>query len=308
MVRTAHLKKTFKRLKRFFRRRAAPKKFHLHLGVHKTATTYTQTTLAKNNHVLSKNGILYWDLRKTRKTVTPYLCGLASDRESESVAECREYLTALFKSPEVDAAKMVLISDENILGFINEIVRSGGYRAIYRRLEPIRDILNKDVRVFITIRNYADFFSSVYCEMITTKPFVPFDELRNNPKMLEFSWVVVYQKLVRVFGKENVVVFEHQSSVLNLDQTIKDMLGRRLSLVMPKKQIRVSPSGNAVDNIRQETERNPDRPLRQIVKAAKAAYPKNKKNSAFDPWTAEERALLDDRYRQDLLKIRLRKF
>ncbi len=305
--RKSALTATLKRLKRFFRGPVAPKKFHLHLGVHKTATTYTQTALANNNRILADNGILYWDLQQTRKNITPYFGGLSRKKNERPQAECRVHLNALFDLPEVKTAKRVLISDENILGFIKEIIRNGGYRGVYKRLKPIRDILNDDVKVFITIRNYADFFSSVYCELITTKPFIPFEQVRNNPKILKFSWVSVYKDLVRVFGKENVVVFEHEAMVSNLGLVIHDLLGKPLSLEMPKKQVRVSPSGNAVDFIRQESGRASDKTLRQIVKCATETYPRNTENPTYDPWTPEERALLDERYRSDLLKIALRK-
>lgn len=294
-----------KRLKKIFRKKKAGKKFHLHLGVHKTATTYTQSALSDNNGTLRENGILYWDLGFTRKNITPFLKGLCRKKKHPAEAEeCEMHLRELFGRPEVKKSQRVLISDENLLGFITDIIRHGGYKGVFRRFKPIHLILNHDVKVYITIRNYADFFSSVYCELITTKPYVPFERLRENPALMEFSWLSVYKDLVRVFGRKNVVVFEFQTAASNLTGVVAEMLGSPIELKMPGKQIRVSPSGKAVDCIRLAQESNDgQKPLREIVKTATQLFPKNPENPSFDPWTAHERASLDKRYKEELQKI-----
>lgn len=293
-----------KRLRNIFRRKKPGKKFHVHLGVHKTATTYTQSALKDSNATLLENGILYWDLGFTRKNITPSLRGLCRKKKHPVEAgECEKQLRELLSRPEIGKSKRILISDENLLGFIPDIIRHGGYKGVFRRFKPIHEILNRDVKVYITIRNYADFFSSVYCELITTKPYVPFERLRENPALMEFSWLSVYKDLVRVFGRKNVVVFEFQTVASNLSEVVAEMLGSDLELTMPGNQIRVSPSGKAVDFIRTEQGKNPDRSFRKIVKSATDRFPKNAGNPAFDPWTAEERARFDQRYKEDLGSI-----
>ena len=42
------------------------RRIHLHLGAHKTATTYIQQILATNKNTLLENGVLYLPLTQTR--------------------------------------------------------------------------------------------------------------------------------------------------------------------------------------------------------------------------------------------------
>lgn len=280
------------------------KKFHLHLGVHKTATTYVQSALKLNSGALLEKGVQYWDLQHTRENLTTSVWELSRvKKDSTRARQWRKRIRSLLLNEETAKARRVVISDENLLGFVPGVFRKGGYFGVEKRFQPIRRMLEGDVKVYLTIRSYADFFSSIYCELITTKPFEPFDSARGNAAMMGFSWVTLYESLVTVFGRQNVVVFEFGSLKGNLDAMIFEMIGEPMALQMPAKQIRVSPSARAVSRIRREQENGNGLPLKDIVKLATRRYPKNGENRAFDPWTEEERQEFDRRYREDLDKI-----
>jgi hypothetical protein len=283
-----------------WRIKAADCRHHLHLGAHKTGTTFCQTVLEINRARLADHGIAYWSLEDTRRDITPYMIGLSSTKEATRTHE--ECLARLAEALGSDAARLV-ISDENLTGFIKDILRKRGYRGLRRRMIPIRDALGRDVRVFFTVRRYADFISSMYCEYVGTKQYIPFEEVRESRFMAELSWVKVYRILVRVFGRSNVVVFEYDRLFNSLPAHLACLVGKEMEFEIPKKQIRASPSARAIAHIARESSANPGIPVKQIAAQAIRLYPRNSDNPAFDPWTPAERLALDERYRRDLARI-----
>lgn len=280
-----------------------PCRHHLHLGAHKTGTTYCQTLLKINRDKLACNGIAYWDLHRTRRELTPYLLGLSKRKGLLSREECAARLAGVLQSKEAASAARLVISDENLMGFIKDILRRRGYRGLRRRMAPIRDALGQDVKVFLTVRSYAEFISSMYCELVTTKPYFPFEEVRAGSFAAEFSWLSVYKDLVKVFGRRNVVVFDYHTFFKNPTAHLSHLVGAEMEFEYPKKQIRTSPSARAIEFIGSEGAANPDVPLKEIVARANQLFPRSAENPAFDPWTPEERAALDERYRRDLERI-----
>ncbi len=279
------------------------KRYHLHLGVHKTGTTYTQTVLMINRDNLKRAGVEYWDLGYTRRNLTPFLVGLSRRKASLSPTQCRERIESLIYAPEISAAKRVVISDENLLGFIFDIIRKNGYKNLVRKLTPMRGVLGGDVKVFLTVRSYADFISSMYCELITTKPYFTFERIREGKFVSGLSWAKVYRDLVKVFGAENVVVCDYQTVFSHLTEFLSFLADARIDFELPKKEIRSSPSARAVGFIRTESEEHPELPVRKVVARAILKFPRNSENPQFDPWTAEERAALDERYKRDMAEI-----
>lgn len=279
------------------------KRYHLHLGVHKTGTTFTQTVFRINERKLNSAGIAYRDLAYTRKNLTPFLVGLSRRKWAVPPEKCRERILSEIHCPEFTSARRVVISDENLLGFVSDILRKNGYRSLVRRLTPIQAVLGGDVRVFLTVRNYADFISSMYCELIATKPYFSFEQIRDGKFVSELSWLKVYRDLARVFGKENVVIFEYQTLFSNLGESLSFLAGGDIEFDYPRKEIRSSPSAKAIHCIRTESETKSSLPPRKIVENAVRKFPRNAGNPAFDPWTPEERAMLDERYRKDLEQI-----
>ena len=288
-----------------FLRRRKEKRFHLHLGVHKTGTTYTQTLLGINREKLRGDGVAFWDMEFTRHQLTPLLVGLSRENGPIPAEECLRRLKTYLSEPEVAAARKVVISDENLLGFISEIVRRNGYKGIVRRMLPMRDLLKRDVKVFLTIRSYPDFITSMYCELITTKPWFPFEKIRDGGFVAEHSWLKMYQSLVRTFGQKCVIVAEYQTIFANLEGYLALLSGSKIQFDFPEKEIRISPSANAIERIRSQQEEGVDLPLKKIVRQAMKRFPKNAENPRYDPWTSEERAMLEERYRQDISEIPL---
>ncbi|MBK1816379.1 hypothetical protein JIN84_12200 [Luteolibacter yonseiensis] len=217
--------------------------------------------------------------------------------------ECVQRIRSQVFAPDVLKGKRAIISDENLLGFIVDIVRRKGYHALVKKLVAMRDVLGGEVRVFLTIRSYADFISSMYCELVTTKPYFSFEEIRHGKFVTELSWLRLYRALAKVFGRHNVVIFEYDLLFSQPSEHMCYLAGARIDFEFPGKGIRVSPSAKAVEHIGMLSQDGSAMSVRKMVVEANRKFPKNADNPAFDPWTPEERARLDERYRKHLKRI-----
>ncbi|MES2657310.1 MAG: FkbM family methyltransferase [Verrucomicrobiota bacterium] len=279
------------------------KRIHLHLGAHFTGSARLREALKNNNDILGRNGIAFLDVEYVRKSISPLLNGLSWKGGPDSVNKRRERIESRLALPELASSGLVLISDENLLGTFPEILESGGYSGISERFGLLDEILGKEVEVFLAVRNHAEFFTEFYQRWIGTKPYIPFERIREGPLMKGFSWAPVYQELVRIFGKQNVVVFEYETVRSQPGRVIGRMLGTGLELEVPDEGAASGLSEKAVEYIRLESVWKTARTSPQVLKAAKARFPVGPENPLFDPWTPEERARLGENYRRDLQEI-----
>lgn len=115
----------------------------LHLGAHKTGTTFIQEVMRKNSRLLLEKGVSYLGGREAREDFTRDLVypsvglnkNIRKSRES-LVSDAREYLRAVMPGGED-----LFFSNENVLGFCNLKANAG---KIYPRAPEISSFL-KDV-------------------------------------------------------------------------------------------------------------------------------------------------------------------
>ena len=88
----------------------------MHIGAHKTATSYMQKKLALNVELLNRRNIHYDPLEIFRKEFTPLL-NEGVTRESEWIRELRGTARAM----------NILVSEENVMGVPGDLVREGQY-------------------------------------------------------------------------------------------------------------------------------------------------------------------------------------
>lgn len=182
------------------------KEIWLHLGVHKTATTYTQRLLLANQTTLEQRGIVYIHHRQTRRELTIPIQtynGQSFEHDMrQGIDKLLEAPVHYFKAIGSANARVVLLSDENLLGHTGHIVRSG---ILYSRKETFLARLasatpKQPTRILLTIRDYADFFSSVYGQYlhdVQPENFVPPNVFTASILRRKPSWT----NLVRVIGK-----------------------------------------------------------------------------------------------------------
>ena len=124
-------------------------KIILHLGAHRTASTHVQGVLAKNTAFLAKAGIN-----------APCQADVNAALTKPLGTQMRAGFGAL-NSAEMET---VVISDENLLGFLNSIFTHGRfYPDTARRMADLGAILPvSPAKIVVAIRPYDSFFASAY--------------------------------------------------------------------------------------------------------------------------------------------------
>ena len=120
----------------------------------------------------------------------------------------------------------LILSDENISGNPRLLKDGALYEALERNCFNLRAILprNAVLEVFFTIRDYGEFFASMYCEYLRHKDFCDFDSYLENSNYESISWVNVHSALASVFGKQHVHLYDFSDFATSGDKLIGALL------------------------------------------------------------------------------------
>ncbi|SHL52818.1 hypothetical protein SAMN05192556_1221, partial [Halomonas caseinilytica] len=173
------------------------KKLILHLGVHKTATTYVQSRIYNSKDSLSEAGVGCFSLDETRSSFTSQI------KKNMSLSrETKKFL---------DAHDTILLSDENILGGTDKPTSQLVYPKGPTRLQFLLDALSPEsLEAHITIRDPESYLVSRYCEYLRHYPFLDVCQYFDEFFVKEFSWLPLVEALEDVAGKKiTVTAFEN---------------------------------------------------------------------------------------------------
>lgn len=177
----------------------------IHVGVHKTGTTYIQSVLKANTDTFEKNGIAYIPPREMRRknVIRDFIY-------SGNVVEGRQWLLE-----RVGAADTVLFSDEELLGRYFWIENGFPYKDAKQYVSNIVDMLPEGtiVDVLVSLRNYADFIESCYLQFLkyhVAKPY-RFEKYLNQFDLTSSGWVGLIHDVAAVPGVSGVHVWPYES-------------------------------------------------------------------------------------------------
>ncbi|MCF6272329.1 MAG: hypothetical protein L3J37_03925 [Rhodobacteraceae bacterium] len=180
----------------------------LHLGAHRTASTYVQGVLAKNSARLGAAGFASPSQESTRASLTAAI----SSRFS------RQLLTGGFAGfihdNAMEGARTLILSDENFLGFLNDIF---SHHAFYPdtgpRLKRLANLLPAPpVKVVFALRPYTTFFPSAYSRWISPgRPVMARDEAASIILGLVRGWPDLIADISAAFPDSELVLAEYHS-------------------------------------------------------------------------------------------------
>ncbi|NNU81108.1 hypothetical protein HMH01_11745 [Halovulum dunhuangense] len=188
-------------------------KVALHLGAHKTASTFLQGVLAKAD----ASGTLpdgvrcvpMDDLRREVTTRVGHGPGLPPERAAQRLARAEAWLMPLLERA---GQSRLILSDENLIGTPREIVRTAAlYPDPAGRLGALPRLLaGHEVELFLAIRHPGVFARSIYCEYLrapgkTFHPPAPFAEawLERMP-----SWLPLIGAIRDAFPQAPLTVWD----------------------------------------------------------------------------------------------------
>lgn len=214
----------------------------LHIGVHKTASTYLQAILEASRDRLGAEGIGYVTLEEMRSGITarvrrPGLFGMRlksiARRLIEQHAGCRR----------------LIISDENLSGGSRELIKDAFYSAAGERTSRFAEALgNDDVGIMVATRSYDTFVSSCYCEHLRHFSFVTPAEYVAAIDIQRLNWTMLIADLCRRFGQERVTLWRFEDFRKIEDDVLSAMSGgAAIHWIKPAGSVRPSFSQNAID-------------------------------------------------------------
>ncbi len=185
------------------------KKVIVHLGVHKTATTFVQGELASQAQYLSDNGVLYTPLRQVRKSFTYQLGKAATGKLVKDL---------LGDHPNV------VISDENLLGKVNHLLGGDLYSS---GLDNVREVLAElgehQVSVVITLREATAFLPSMYSEYLRHYSFVSFEEYTDKVGIDNLDWYKLLAPFISLHPDVSFKIFDFNAFSHSKDKWLQTL-------------------------------------------------------------------------------------
>jgi hypothetical protein len=270
----------------------------LHIGAHKTATTYLQNRLALNGARISAAGIRYESLDKIR--------GQLNFQKRKGAFEHNAYLADLRDTVKT---RDLLLSEENLLGFPTDIIKNDCYylQAGNRVSGFLSAIDAQEVELFLSLRDYASFTVSMYCELIRARAFISFADYFELYRRSGFSWVKLIDDLVAAAPKAKITIWDYADFRRLEEAILTAMLGfDAQDLARPDGGRRESFSTMAIRAYDALSAVMSPEELKMVMKPIARTFSKAEGYEAFDPHSAEVKATLSAAYRDDLARIAAR--
>jgi hypothetical protein len=206
----------------------------LWLGAHKTGTTFLQKALSLSREALGRHGLKYMDLDNFRAKYTRPLIYQGSFGQ--------------VSPPDDD---LNLIFDENIPNLVQHALSAKGlYPDIAARSHKICthfDLTDPDI--YFGVREYSGFLPSLYCEVLKSTPYRPFDQFY-IPQRHNINWHDVIDRLRRAFPKSRIYVYLYENIRGNEARLLSKVTGLPAAeFTIPTKMSRPGFSHAAVETL-----------------------------------------------------------
>lgn len=270
----------------------------LHIGAHKTATTYMQKKLAINIGQLAELGIHYDTLETLRKKFS----GILQDPDNADPAFVED-LKRLVRTQDV------ILSEENISGMPGDLVRNGVYYAnTKKRLKQIMALLDPaSPEIFFALREYSGFTVSMYCEYLRHRDFIAFPEYFELYRKSHFSWVNVVADIVAAAPGARIRLWDFGKFRKIEKDVLSAMLGRDASfLAEPDGPVRESFSETAIRALEAMNGILTPKELKNMVGPLARTVPRGDDHKAYNPIPDAVAAGMKEQYRNDLDAIAAR--
>lgn len=184
---------------------------HLHLGAHKTGSTFLQKSFLANLESLDSAGVAYAPLAEVRTEVTPAILRRHAWRTGggDARSQCREFLASALKD-----RRLLLLSDENLLGSPYRFSkRKVMYPKASRNIKALADLVggNTDITIYLAVRDYASWLESAYLQLLKRKQLIPFADFVRPIRLESLSWLALLRRLSAAVPRADLVVWRYES-------------------------------------------------------------------------------------------------
>lgn len=281
---------------------------YLHLGVHKTATTYLQELLLTNWGKMAANGRAFWPLTHIR----PVLAQLQDPRiwvkdARPNLAKPSGPLHRLHDL--IKAAPDCTISDENLIGYPRETIEGQLYPHAESRLRMTGAALSGEkVEIWLCLRSYDDFLASIYVEALRHGYFAPIDAFTQSYDPLpDRRWPALVDAVRSCFPASRLVIWTYEEFDVLRETVATGLSGLPFGeLCHHSSDTNPSPSGKAIDAhaAKAAAMTRAERILSMAM--CEDASPRNAFPAKFYPWRPDVAEAMKAAYRADLDALRER--
>lgn len=281
----------------------------LHLGAHKTATTYLQKRLDKNRDVLSEAGVQLFLPKDIRGKIG---LKLPSPRQSyaRNLRRCADTgprLRRMIRNGVEDKppTKRVIVSEENLIGSCkNNLILNGLYPDLAMRLSLLSEHFNdSSVTIFFTVRTYSKFVTSNYTSALRNGTLLEKAEVASSLWPLSRSWVNVVTEIQAALPRARLLIWRYEDFERSEAAVLAGLTdGASLSSLDDRPLSTLSM--DAVTWLERNIQRGAfQQAPGKISRRAMARYPASATNPAFTLWSSEMSSELDERYEADWKEI-----
>lgn len=279
----------------------------LHLGVHKTATTHLQRYWQQCVQVLPGMLPHVPALAEIRAELTPFCRGDSGGEVGSAQHSAAQAFLARALANGGEGG--LLLSDENMLGSCEQVLlQQSLYPHALPRLRRLAKVLGaaRPVRLWLSVRDYAAYLSSAYCETLRHGPYRPFRRAYRGINLEMRGWEHLAADVIAAFPGAQLMCWPYEALERARPLVTATVFGVSASTKLPapgERRDRPSLSGMALrllDEIHHKhgaEEATRMRPMVERVVTGPQLEP-------FDPWTDEERDRLRQAYARSLTALR----
>lgn len=280
----------------------------LHLGVHKTATTYLQDLFELNRGRIAAAGCAYWPLIYIRPVIA-YSLWSAAQREGR-FGRLRQ--RALRGAPFddlgtiLDSCESHVLSDENVLGWAGEALGGRCYPDAGARLARLAKVLgHRQAEVWLCLRSYPQFLASLFAEALRGGGYMTVPDLIAANQAPGGQWQSLVDNVHRALPDARIVVWRYEQFGMFEPVIVERLTGVPLAEMqrLSSEDVRPSPSAMAIAAHIERAE--PMKvPLRvQSMAMAETEFPLVLDADRFDPWRQDQAASMAAAYERDMAEI-----
>ncbi|MCU0528087.1 MAG: hypothetical protein MUD04_01060 [Cyanobium sp. Prado107] len=184
---------------------------HLHLGAHKTGSTFLQKSFLASIDTLHSAGVAYVPLAEVRANVTSVVLQSSQwvSRDSDAELRCRELLATAMNS-----RQSLLLSDENLLGSLYRFSRNYGmYPSAPKNIKILNSLLDPDtqITIYLGVRDYASWLESAYLQLLKRKRLIAFSDFISRIRLESLSWFSLVRRLSASVPDAEIVLWRYES-------------------------------------------------------------------------------------------------
>jgi hypothetical protein len=105
-----------------------------------------------------------------------------------------------------------LLSDENLLGSLKSIILGDGlYPDAGPRIQTMAELFaGHEMKVFMSVRNYRDYYPSAYVQNLKRMPQLSMADFTKNIRRHDRGWVDVVDNVAAAVGKERLFLWKYE--------------------------------------------------------------------------------------------------